>query len=235
MFGGANIGGADFSGSRFGSHTNKKVDLSSDSGAWLGADTSNFTRVDMSGIKFLGGKPGCLLPLPKLLEGANLRNVHMEYCDFRNANLRNANLCDAVLACSDLSGADLTGADLQGALLQGCNLGGAILDGCDMRCADLLGGSNSQEKIQFDWQGKQQKLAPRYSNEHTIRKQSHTEHNCRTSDEQNRPPYLDVVCEFNQNYNGEPLPLDQMGSGQLFIFGGIGVIAIGLAKHLENS
>ncbi len=83
------------------------------------------------------------------LEGANLRDVHLERAqlwkarlegaDLRKAHLQKAPLWKAHLEGAKLSGTHFEGADLAGTHLEGANLAGTHLEGADLHQAHLEG------------------------------------------------------------------------------------------------
>ena len=73
------------------------------------------------------------------LEGANLREAHLERADLSGANLEGANLREAHLEGANLLWANLEGADLSGVHLKGADLSGANLEGVFLQQAHLEG------------------------------------------------------------------------------------------------
>jgi hypothetical protein len=85
---------------------------------------------------------------PANLESANLIEVPMRGCIFRNANLRYAGLFKANLMGADLEGADLEGANLNMADLQGANLANVNLQGAEIEGANFKGATIAKATLE---------------------------------------------------------------------------------------
>jgi uncharacterized protein YjbI with pentapeptide repeats len=134
-FDGVVLTGADFSIASFAGQDLSRLDLSTDNGVVLSAET-NFTGAIFSdGVAHGVNLAGQVLPnAGTILKGQNLAFVNLSRMALPGIDLQSTNLSHANLTGTDLSAANLEGADLSNAILVG-----AVLNFANFRHARLQG------------------------------------------------------------------------------------------------